>query len=429
MTQKYLDTLTDVLPPTNLPAVDATPGGGRLITAESMIGPVCLADEISSGFFSDAADGVDLLTELESAGLRGRGGAGFPAYIKWRAVAAAAGQKVVVANGHEGEPASEKDKWLLLHRPFLVLAGLIRAAATIGAARAIVYVSDAQALRTVRASIDAVYAYGLVPPQLSLTYHQAEHTYVAGDETAVCRSINGGLALPTARPPRPCEAGVDGLPTLISNVETLADAEWIAVHGSGAFRATGSESSPGTALFTLLGDIDRPGIYEAPLGISLRDLIEAAGGSTGNIGTLVMGGWFGGIMIAEPTLNCDYDRVRAAGSGLGCASITVLNVERNTIDIAARISQWFEGQSALQCGVCKNGTKSIAKTLAEIAGGNQSPELTDNLERWGTTLIGRGACAFLDGAARLGRTAARLSHTTLDLPTQSDWSTANEDAG
>lgn len=410
MTQKYLDTLTDILPPATLSAVDATPGGGRLITAESLAGPVSLEHEISSGFFGDSTDRADMLTELESAGLRGRGGAGFPAHIKWRAVAAAEGEKVVVANGHEGEPASEKDKWLLLHRPFLVLAGLIQAAATVGAARAIVYVSDAEALRTVRASIEAVYAHDLVPQGLSITFHQAEHTYVAGDETSACRSINGGPALPAARPPRPCESGVDGLPTLISNVETLADAEWIAIHGSSAFRATGSESSPGTALFTLLGDISLPGIYEAPLGISLRDLIDAAGGSIGEIGTLVMGGWFGGIMLAEPAQNCDYDEVRAAGSGLGCASITVLNTERNTIDIAARIAQWFEGQSARQCGVCKNGTKSIAKTLAEVAAGNDSPELTDNLERWGTSLPGRGACAFLDGAARLGRTAARFAH-------------------
>jgi len=406
--QKHLDTLGDVLPPARLPATDATGGRGTLITADSLTGPVSLHRELAAGFFGGSADRPHILAELEAAGLRGRGGAGFPAHIKWRTVAAADGDKVVVANGHEGEPVSKKDRWLLQHRPYLVLAGLVRAARTVGASRAIVYASDAAALRTIGASVETVHAHGLVPEGLTLTVHEAEHIYVAGDETSVCRSINGGPALPTARTTRPFVSGVDGLPTLISNVETLAHAELIVVHGSAAFRSSGTESSPGTALFTMVGDIARPGIYEAPLGMSLRELIDAAGGPIGKIDTLAMGGWFGGIMHADTDLICDYDSVRAAGSGLGCASITILNSDRDTVDIAARIARWFEGQSALQCGVCKNGTRSIAKTLAKLAAGEDIAEHVDNLDRWGTTLPGKGACAFLDGAARLGRTAANL---------------------
>jgi NADH:ubiquinone oxidoreductase subunit F (NADH-binding) len=387
-------------------------GTPRLVLPGVQPGVWGLRAELDLGFFGlIEVDG--LIDELAEAGLRGRGGAGFPAHIKWRTVAAAPGDKVVVANGHEGEPASAKDRWLLLHRPHLVLDGAFLAARAVGATRLVFYVSRADTAASVAGAFADVRAAGLVPAGLRVDIHRAEHTYVAGEETAAIRSINGGPALPVAKPPRPFEKGVDDLPTLVSNVETLAHAAWIARHGAAAFRELGTPTSPGTALFTLLGCAE-PGVYEAPLGTSIGDLFAAAGGVPGDPAGLLMGGWFGGLLRGDVSaLSCCYDAVRTAGSGLGCASITALGPDADLIAVAAELGRWFEAESARQCGVCLNGTKAIAKTLTDVAAGDRDPKHAENLARWGTTLTGRGACAFLDGATTLARSAA----ATLAAPT------------
>ncbi|MGG8405696.1 NADH-ubiquinone oxidoreductase-F iron-sulfur binding region domain-containing protein, partial [Streptomyces sp. 12297] len=165
----------------------------------------------------DTATGPDeLLGHLTASGLRGRGGAGFPAAVKLRSVRDRGGAPVVVANGEEGEPGSVKDRWLLRARPHLVLDGLARAAAMTGAVRGFVYLADPVAGDSVRRALAAH------PPPLPVEVVETGHTYVAGEETAVVRRIDGGPALPTAKPPRPYEKGVGGAPTLVSNVETLA---------------------------------------------------------------------------------------------------------------------------------------------------------------------------------------------------------------
>ncbi len=386
-------------------------GTPRLVLPGVQPGVWGLRAELDQGLFA-RRDITGLIDQLAEAGLRGRGGAGFPAHVKWRSVADAAGDKVVVANGHEGEPASAKDRWLLTHRPHLVLDGALLAARATGAGRLVFYVARADTAASVTVAVADARAAGLVPAGLRVDIHRAEHTYVAGEETAAIRSINGGPALPLAKPPRPYERGVDDLPTLVSNVETLAHAAWIAAFGAAEFRSVGTHTSPGTALFTLNG-CARPGVYEAPLGTSVGDLFAAAGGVPGGYRGLLMGGWFGGLLRDEvTTLSCCYDAVRAAGSGLGCASLTAFGPDVDLVAVAAELGRWFEAESARQCGVCLNGTKAIAKTLTQVAQGDEDPKHVENLARWGTTLTGRGACAFLDGATALARSAATTLHHT-----------------
>ncbi|TSD40267.1 NADH dehydrogenase subunit F [Rhodococcus sp. KBS0724] len=392
-------------PSVNAPArvVGGTPA--RLILPEVATGKWGLSNEIRHGFFGPAVDSAEFLAELEKSGLRGRGGAGFPAYLKFAAVAQAEGESVVVANGHEGEPASVKDRWLLTHRPHLVLDGLLIAAEVTGSSEAIVYVSDPDAIGAVNQAIRDITAAGLLPDGVTLRTHHGENTYVAGEESAVCQSINGFVAKPTSKPPRPFQSGVRGLPTLISNVETLAHVAWIKRYGADEFAAVGSGTSGGTALFTLTGAVAAPGVYEMSLGSPMSELLRA-GSATGDVGGLMIGGWFGGILSGgHSDLICCYDAIRAAGSGLGCAAVTVLGDNDDLLAIAGELSAWFQSESAMQCGVCVSGTTAISRTFRQVLSGDTSPVHHENLLRWGTSLSGRGACAFIDGAATLARTA------------------------
>ncbi len=366
-----------------------------------------LADERARGHLGGPVDPEKLLAELERSGLRGRGGAGFPAHRKWRSVASADGPAVVVANGHEGEPASGKDTWLLTRRPHLVLDGLLLAAQVTGADEAIVYVSRPAAATAVERAIDALHVAGLIPASLTLRIHRAEHRYVAGEESAVCRAINSGIAKPTDKPPRPFESGVRGRPTLVSNVETLAHAAWIRVHGGEAFAAAGNGASTGTALFTVSGAVAEPGVYEMELGRPLADLFDAAGGPTGTSAGMLMGGWFNGILPGDHSaLACCYDAMRAAGTGLGCGAVTVLGPDDDLVETAGALAAWYGEESALQCGICINGTRAIARTFRRIERGDEDPAHRTRLATWGATTPGRGACGLVDGAFALARTAA-----------------------
>lgn len=400
-----IDTALYRAPSLDTPArvVESTPP--RLVLPGVGSGDWGLRNERELGFFGEPVDGPAFLAELERSGLRGRGGAGFPAHRKWATVAAAAGPKVVVANGHEGEPASLKDTWLLTRRPHLVLDGLLLAAAVVGADDALVYASHPEAVAAVERAIGEIRSAGLVPENVRLRVHLAEDTYVAGEESAVCQSINGFPAKPTSKPPRPYQQGVNGLPTLVSNVETLAHAAWIHVHGATEFASVGSGSSKGTALFTLTGACSSPGVYEMSLGRPVLDL-ATAGTMAGTMTGMLIGGWFGGILTGDHSaLHCCYDAVRAAGSGLGCAAVTVLGPDDDIIEIAGELSAWFRQESAMQCGICVSGTNAIARAFRQVLSGSDDPAHRHNLMRWGTTTPGRGACGFADGAFTLARTA------------------------
>ena len=243
-------------------------------------------------------DDVDhLLSEVDLSGLLGRGGAAFPLAVKVRTVrdnGRRGGGAIVVANGEEGEPASIKDRWLLRHRPHLVLDGLRLAARMVEAARAHVYVSDrraAEAVETALAEVDAAVLNGL-----AISVVTVEPSYVAGEETAAVRVLNGGPAKPTDKPPRPFEEGVAGLPTLVSNVETLANLPFLHRHGAEAFRQHGTSTSPGTFLATITGAGRPPALYEIPHGVAFTDLLRVHGVPADQVSGVLMGGYFAGLV-------------------------------------------------------------------------------------------------------------------------------------
>ncbi|MGW4796601.1 NADH-ubiquinone oxidoreductase-F iron-sulfur binding region domain-containing protein [Nonomuraea sp. NPDC004297] len=368
-----------------------------------------LGDYRAAGGHRELPAGTELIGLIETSGLRGRGGAAFPAARKMRAVRAGAGRPVVVANGEEGEPTSVKDRWLLRHRPHLVLDGVRHAAAATGADLAYVYLSDPVAGRSM---LDAVAE--LPDPPVEVRVILVEPGYVAGEETAAVRFINGGPAKPADKPPRPFESGVAGRPTLVSNVETLANLPLITGMGVRAYREAGTERSPGTFLMTLGGRVERPGLYELPLGTMMRTAIESFGGTTGAPAGFLMGGYFGGLLNARgQDLALDYDTMAAEGSGLGCGAVTVLDARDCPVRVAAEVMAYFDRGNAGQCGSCFNGTAAMSAVLSALAAQTAAVADLDRLRRWSVTLKGRGACATLDGAAAL---AASLLREFPDAP-------------
>ncbi|WP_292974702.1 NADH-ubiquinone oxidoreductase-F iron-sulfur binding region domain-containing protein [Mycobacterium sp.] len=344
----------------------------------------------------------ELLDEVEAGGLLGRGGAGFPFAVKARAVrdnGRVAGGAVVVANGEEGEPASVKDRWLLRYRPHLVLDGLRLAASIVAADRAYVYVSDADSAR----SVDAALAELGPDPfgGIAIEVHTVDAGYVAGEETAAVRALNGGPAKPTDKPPRPFQEGVGGLPTLVSNVETLAGLPFLQRHGSAEFRTVGTSSSPGSLLVTLTGAGRPPALYEVPHGLPFTDLLALHGVSPDSVRGALIGGYFAGLLdrvVLDTTL--DHETLRDLGSGLGNGAITVIT-EDCPLAVAASVLAYFDRENAGQCGSCFNGTAAMAAVAGALRDGVATEEDVARLRRWSVVLRGRGACGTLDAATNI----------------------------
>ncbi|WP_333779204.1 NADH-ubiquinone oxidoreductase-F iron-sulfur binding region domain-containing protein [Streptomyces sp. IBSBF 3136] len=369
-----------------LPHADAASAAGPSGGGED------LAGYLARGGYAPLPEPQRLLDRVAGAGLRGRGGAGFPAAVKLRAVRDAPGRSVVVANGEEGEPGSVKDRWLLRHRPHLVLDGLRLAAAMTGAARCWVYLSDAPAERAVRRAL----AERPAGPAVDVV--RTEHTYVAGEESAVVRRVDGGPALPTAKPPRPFESGVGGAPTLVANVETLAR---IALTHS---RPDAAAAVAAGHLVTLSGRGGRAGgaavLAEVPAGTRLKVLADLGGHGTAE--AVLLGGLFGGLYgDGWPDLPLDHDGMNAAGTALGCGALHFLHPGDCPVAVATEAAAYLAAQSARQCGVCVAGTGALASTLAAVARGATGDDETGQLHRWSRQLPGRGACGLLDAAARV----------------------------
>lgn len=362
-----------------------------------------------TGGYLALADAEALLDEVRQAGVLGRGGAAFPLAVKLATVRAAGLRgldTVLVANGEEGEPASVKDRWLLSNRPHLVLDGLRLAARIAGARHAHVYVSDARAAEAVQTALDELPADAL--DGVTVGIRTVEPGYVAGEETAAVRAINGGPAKPTDKPPRPFEQGVGGLPTLVSNVETLANLPFVHRHGAAEYRMVGTDGSPGTFLATITGGGRGPGLYELPHGTALSAVLTQHGVDGERVRGALMGGYFAGLLdrrVRDVAL--DHETLRALGSGLGCGAVSVLTDEC-PVAVAASVLSYFDRENAGQCGSCFNGTAAMAAAATALRDGTASDDDLARLQRWSVVLRGRGACATLDAATNIAASLLAL---------------------
>ena len=344
-------------------------------------------------------DRGSLLDAVERTELRGRGGAGFPTVRKLRAVAGQRGRKVVLANGVEGEPPSGKDKVLLHHVPHLVLDGVEVAGAAVGADHAVVAVS--QAARGELAVLQRALRERGRSARVEIEVVAVPDAFVAGEETALVNAVSGGPPRPTATPPRPFERGIGGRPTLVQNVETLAQLALIVRRGPDWFREIGTRDEPGSALVTLSGAVGLPGVYEVPLGTPLRELIAEAGGTTTTPRAVLVGGYFGSWLDAGTAFGCDLSEASlgAAGAMLGARAIVVLPEGSCALAEVARVSRFLADESAGQCGPCVHGLDAIARAMASLSR-SESFDGELRIRRGLEQVHGRGGCRHPDGAAR-----------------------------
>jgi NADH:ubiquinone oxidoreductase subunit F (NADH-binding) len=370
--------------------------------------------------------GGALIGEVRAAGLTGRGGAAFPVHRKLEAVAAARpGRAVVVGNAAEGEPASHKDEALLLLAPHLILDGLQLAAEAVGAGRAVLYVrGDLRA----RARLDDYFperdACGL--DRLPVEVVWAPHRFLAGEESALASRVSGGPAVPQFTPPRVFERGVDGRPTLVQNVETLAHLALIARYGPSWFRALGTPDEPGSMLCTLRQASGSVDVAEAAIGTPLATLLDlsAVNGEAG--GAVLVGGYHGAWLPAAQAagLTLSNAQLRPAGAFAGAGVLAALPADRCGLLESARVARYLALESAGQCGPCLNGLPSIAAAMAELAGSRPHPRVLDDLSRWARLVEGRGACHHPDGTVRFLGSALRVFGPEIRLHQQGRCSAA-----
>ncbi len=333
-----------------------------------------------------------LIAEVGRAALAGRGGAGFPTAKKLAAVASGI-RPVVVGNGTEGEPASAKDKVLMAQSPHLVLDGAVAAAHLVGAREAIVVahpaVSDIVAA--------AVRERTRERSGVRLSVVPAADRFVAGEASAVVHWIAKGVPKPTSGP-RLAERGLNGRPTLVQNVETLAHLALIVRYGADWFRGVGTPAEPGSMLVTLAGAVADPGVYEVAIGTPVSEALDQGGGPTGPLGALLIGGYFGSWVDPEVAgrLPLSTEGLRPVGAGVGAGLIAALPADACGLAETARIARYLSSESAGQCGPCVFGLDAIAGQLERLSYG-AGPDLP-RLRRWiGQMRSGRGACKHPDG--------------------------------
>jgi NADH:ubiquinone oxidoreductase subunit F (NADH-binding) len=351
--------------------------------------------------------GPNLIGEITSSGLRGRSGARFPTGQKMAAVAGRRGPAVVVANGTEGEPLSEKDRALMIANPHLVLDGMAAAAAAVGATRVILALEQARA-DTVAAMRGALAER---PDAASVELVLTPSRYVVGQETALVRWINDLDPRPVFGG-RPYERGVGSRPTLVDNVETLANVGLIARFGARWFRSLGPEEEPGSMLVTVSGGVRRPGVYEVPIGYPLSDLLGQVEAEPAQ--ACLIGGYYGawiGTDEAQAARLCSSS-LAALGASPGSGVIVAVPADACALVEVAAVAEWYAAHSAGQCGPCVFGLADIAGALRSLVTGD--PAAPAAARRWAELVRGRGACRFPDGAATFVASALDVLRSEID---------------
>lgn len=344
-----------------------------------------------------------VVEELESSAITGRGGAGFPAHIKWKGVRSqAVTERYVVLNADEGEPGTFKDREILLRRPHLVIEGLAIAALTLEANDIYVYVRGefGRARQALEKALEEARQRGDLDAISTVDWHfvDGHGAYICGEETALLEALEGKRGMPRMKPPFPVEKGFRGKPTLIQNVETIACLPAILERGGDWFRSIG-RAEAGSKLYCLSGHVQRPGVYEGPLGLTLRELLEMAGGMVGSLKAFSPGGASSGFLPAsEIDLPLDFKTLQKAGSMLGSSGIVVLNQSSDMIEAALSQAVFFEDESCGQCAPCRIGTQVLRQTLERYLEA-RDPSVLSHLDQvmWGmgeASICGLGQAAF-----------------------------------
>lgn len=364
----------------------------------------------------------ETIEEMKEAGLRGRGGSGFPTAVKWEKVAAhRIREKYVVANGSEGEPGSHKDHFLIETNPHQILEGMIIASFAVGAQKAFLFVKDSfpsgidALVRARDEAQEAGYLGKMIlgsPFSLDLEIFVGPSAYIAGEETALLESLEGRLPKPRPKPPGyPTDRGLYNCPTVVNNVETYAHVSHIFRHGPSWFKKRGLPKSPGTMVFSVTGSVMRPIVVELPLGTPLRVLVEnyAGGAPPGEtIASFYPGGpSFGVLPARDLDVPLDYDALRSLGSGIGSGGVIVLSDKDCPVATARDFADFYEKGSCGQCPPCRIGTESLHQLLDLFEDGKASRDNVQRILRISEMIKGRGNCGLITASAYSVETLVR----------------------
>ena len=355
----------------------------------------------------------EVIAVVKESGLRGRGGAGFPTGLKWSFMPRQfPGQKYLVCNSDEGEPGTCKDRDILHYNPHIVIEGMAIAAYAMGISVGYNYIHGEifQTYERFEAALEEARAAGylganIMGSSFSFQLHAAHGfgAYICGEETGLLESLEGKKGQPRFKPPFPASFGLYGKPTTINNTETFAAVPWIIRNGGQAYLECGKPNNGGTKIFSVSGDVERPGNYEIPMGTPFSKLLELAGGvrKGRQLKAVIPGGSSAPVLPANIIMDCtmDYDSIAKAGSMLGSGAVIVMDETRCMVKSLLRLSYFYMHESCGQCTPCREGTGWMHRVLERIYAGDGRPEDIDLLNSVADNIQGRTICALGDAAA------------------------------
>lgn len=354
----------------------------------------------------------EILEEVKKANLRGRGGAGFPAGVKWGFVPKVDKPKYLCVNADEGEPGTFKDRYIMSHNPHLLLEGIIITSYCVGIHSAYIYIRgeyEAVAQR-LEGAIAEAHEKGFLGKDilksgfdLDVIVHRGAGAYICGEETALLESLEGKRGNPRLKPPFPASVGLFNCPTVINNVETVSNIPLIILNGADWFVAKGLPKDGGTRIFGVSGMVEKPGIYELPIGTNLKDIIykHAGGMKKGKkLKAVIPGGMSAPVLKAdEIDIKMDFDSLVEAESMLGSAAIVVIDTGTSIFDVLKAVTKFYSHESCGQCTPCRIGTSWINKIVKRMDEGKGRKKDIDNILRLASNILGKTLCPLGDAAA------------------------------
>ena len=355
----------------------------------------------------------NIINEIKISGLRGRGGAGFPTGLKWSFMPKdIPGQKYLVCNSDEGEPGTFKDRDILRYNPHIVIEGMIIAGLAMGITVGYNYIHGEiwDVYERFEIALDQAKSKGFLGTNIknsnlsfSLFAHHGWGAYICGEETALLESIEGKKGQPRFKPPFPASHGLFGRPTTINNTETFAAVPWIINNGGEAYSKMGIPNNGGTKIFSVSGDVKKPGNYEVRLGTPFAELLKLAGGMKDErkLKAVIPGGSSAPVLPASIIMNTnmDYDSIAKAGSMLGSGAVIVMNEDRCMVESLLRLSYFYHEESCGQCTPCREGTGWLYRIVKKIKGGDAKFSDLESLKETANNIGGRTICALGDAAA------------------------------
>ncbi|HVC45759.1 MAG TPA: NADH-quinone oxidoreductase subunit NuoF [Terracidiphilus sp.] len=402
-----------------MPKLVSHPDEVKIVTRRFGQGATDIDRYVELGGYESArkclAQGPDwIITEMKASNLRGRGGAGFPTGMKWSFVPKqSAKPKYILVNGDESEPGTCKDHLIFLHDPHAIIEGAMIASLAIGAKLGFIYLRGEyrHLLEIMDKAVADANAKGFLGKNIfgsgtefQIITQTGAGAYEVGEESALMESLEGKRGVPRIRPPFPAVVGLYGGPTVINNAETIATVPHIIAMGGAAYAAVGTERNGGTRLFCLSGHIERPGVYELPMGYNLKKMIYEVGGGVRGGRTLkavVPGGSSTPVLLPDEieNLGMDFDQVSKAGSMLGSGGVIVIDDQTCIVEFALRTISFYQHESCGWCIPCREGTDWLKKSLTRFHAGFGVEKDIDNIQYLAQNMMGRTFCPLGDAAA------------------------------